>query len=70
MKFISSDFKIYAKNGTVETVRYLLYLTIDRIHNEVDNNPNIKSIIVEHRKESIEQVLVVFDHNLSIIKFT
>ncbi|KAK6108961.1 hypothetical protein QQG55_34085 [Brugia pahangi] len=51
-----SDFKIHTKNGTIETVRYLLYLTIDRIHNEIDANPSIKSIVIEHQKESVQQV--------------
>ncbi|EFO15732.1 hypothetical protein LOAG_12778 [Loa loa] len=49
------DFTIHTKDGIIETVRYLLYLTIDRIHSEIDANPSIQSIVIEHRKESVEQ---------------
>ncbi|KAM3716458.1 Chaperonin GroEL [Dirofilaria immitis] len=51
------DFIIHTKDGTIETVRYLVYLTIDRIHNEIDANPNMKSIIIEHRRESVQQMI-------------
>ncbi|VDM99501.1 unnamed protein product, partial [Onchocerca ochengi] len=51
------DFTIYAKDGTIETVRYLIYLTIDRIHTEIDANPGIKSIVIEYRKESVQQMI-------------
>ncbi|MCP9257101.1 hypothetical protein DINM_000335 [Dirofilaria immitis] len=53
----NSDFIIHTKDGTIETVRYLVYLTIDRIHNEIDANPNMKSIIIEHRRESVQQMI-------------
>uniref|UniRef100_A0A0R3RQM7 REJ domain-containing protein n=1 Tax=Elaeophora elaphi TaxID=1147741 RepID=A0A0R3RQM7_9BILA len=53
------DFTIYTKDGTIETVRYLLYLTIDRIHSEVDANPGIRSIVIEHRKKSVQQVYCI-----------
>uniref|UniRef100_A0A915Q504 BTB domain-containing protein n=1 Tax=Setaria digitata TaxID=48799 RepID=A0A915Q504_9BILA len=49
------DFTIHTKNGTIETVRYLLYLTIDHIHSEIDANPTIRSIVIGHRKESVQQ---------------
>uniref|UniRef100_A0A8R1XP48 Uncharacterized protein n=1 Tax=Onchocerca volvulus TaxID=6282 RepID=A0A8R1XP48_ONCVO len=51
------DFTIYATDGTIETVRYLIYLTIDRIHTEIDANPGIKSIVIEYRKESVQQMI-------------
>ncbi|CAG9532514.1 unnamed protein product [Cercopithifilaria johnstoni] len=51
------DFTIHTKDGTIKTVRYLLYLTIDGIHNEVDANPNIKSIVIEYQKKSVQQMI-------------
>ncbi|VDK83126.1 unnamed protein product [Litomosoides sigmodontis] len=51
------DFTIHTKDGTIETMRYLLYLTIDRIHSEIDANPGIKSIVIEYRKKSVQQMI-------------
>lgn len=51
-----SDFTIKTPDGNVESVRYLLYLTIDRIHVEVDKNPNIHFIAINFHKAIVEEV--------------
>lgn len=51
-----SDFTIHTANGTIRTVRYLLYLTIDQFRVAFDAEPLMQSMVVHHQLESMQQV--------------
>ncbi|VDM41091.1 unnamed protein product [Toxocara canis] len=51
------DFTIETLDGDVKAVRYLLYLTIERIRIEVDANPNIRSVTVNFHKLVVKEMI-------------
>lgn len=52
-----TDFTIITLDGSIETVRYLLYLTIDEIRTLVNLNPALHQITIDFHKQVVQEMI-------------
>ncbi|VDM38401.1 unnamed protein product [Toxocara canis] len=55
----TANFTIETLDGPIETVRYLLYLTVDEIRVLVNEDPSIRAVTANFRKQIVQEVLLI-----------
>ncbi|VDK57905.1 unnamed protein product [Anisakis simplex] len=51
------DFTLETLDGTIETVRYLLYLTVDGIRTFVNEHPDAYRMKIDYRRDTVEEMI-------------